>query len=66
MLLGGSLVDNAWSAPGAHGCGGPLLEGVVDEAVNHELDRPAAAGHNTAILTGKLEEAAAAAVKASE
>jgi hypothetical protein len=65
-LTGGSLVDNAWAAPGAHGCGGHLLEKVVDEAVNAELGLPAAAGHNTAILDGKLEEAAAAAVKASE
>ena len=65
-LSGGSLVDNAWAAPGAHGCGGHLLEGVVDEAVNAELGLPAAAGHNTAILNGKLEEAAAEAVKASE
>lgn len=65
-LIGGSLVDNAWAAPGAHGCGGPLVEGVVDAAVNAELGLPAAAGHNTAILSGKLEEAAAAAVKASE
>ncbi len=65
-LTGGSLVDNAWAAPGAHGCGGPLVEGIVDEAVNAELGIPAAAGHNTAILNGKLETAAAAAVKASE
>jgi len=66
ILSGGSLVDNAWAAPGAHGCGGHLLEGVVDAAVNAELGLPAAAGHNTAILNGKLEEAVAAAVKASE
>ncbi len=65
-LTGGSLVDNAWASPAAHGCGGKLFEGVVDEAVNKELGLPSAAGHNTAILNGKLEEAEAAAVKASE
>jgi hypothetical protein len=65
-LVGGSLVDNAWSAPGAHGCGGWLLEGLVDPAVNAELGLPSAAGHNTAILTGKLEIATAPAVRASE
>jgi hypothetical protein len=65
-LTGGSLVDNAWASPAAHGCGGKLFEGVVDEAVNKELGLPSAAGHNTAILNGNLEEAAAAAVKASE
>lgn len=65
-LSGGSLVDNTWAAPGAHGCGGKLFEGVVDEAVNKELGLPAAAGSNTAILDGNLEEAVAEAVKASE
>jgi hypothetical protein len=65
-LTGGSLVDNTWAAPGAHGCGGKLFEGIVDEAVNKELGLPAAAGNNTAILDGNLEEAVAAAVKASE
>jgi hypothetical protein len=65
-LTGGSLVDNAWAAPGAHGCGGKLFEGIVDEAVNKELGLPAAAGNNTAILSGSLEEAVAEAVKASE
>ncbi len=66
ILNGGSLVENAWAAPGAHGCGGWLLEGLIDPAVDAALGLPSAAGHNTAILTGKLEVAAAAAVKASE
>jgi hypothetical protein len=65
-LIGGSLVDNTWAAPGASGCGGKALEGIIDGAVNSELGLPAAAGHNTAILNGNLELAAAAAVKASE
>ncbi len=65
-LTGGSLVDNAWAAPGASGCGGFFLEGLIDPAVNAALGIPAAAGNNTAILNGKLETAAAAAVKASE
>jgi len=65
-LTGGSLVDNAFSAPGAHGCGGFLLELLVDPAINAELGLPSAAGHNTAILNGKLALASAEAVKASE
>jgi hypothetical protein len=66
-LTGGSLVENAFSAPGSHGCGTiKLFEGIVDEAVNAELGVPSAAGHNTAILNGSLEEAYAPAVKASE
>jgi hypothetical protein len=65
-LTGGSLVDNAFAAPGAHGCGSPLVEKIVDEAVDVELGIPAAAGHNTAILNGKFETATASAVRASE
>jgi len=65
-LIGGSLVDNTWAAPGASGCGGKALEGIIDPAVNAELGLPAAAGHNTAILNGNIELAAAEAVKASE
>ncbi len=65
-LKGGSLVDNAFAAPGAKGCGGWLLEGLIDPAVNAALGLPAAAGHNTAILNGNLDAAVAAAVKASE
>lgn len=60
-----SLVNNSFAAPGAEGCGG-ILSFLVDPAVNAELGIPATAGHNTAILNGKLEQADAAAVKASE
>ncbi len=66
VLSGGSLVDNAWSAPGAHGCGGFFLEGLLDPAVDAELGLPSAAGHNTAILNGVLKIASPEAVKASE
>jgi hypothetical protein len=65
-LTGGSLVDNAFAAPGASGCGGFLLEWLIDPAVNAALGIPAAAGNNTAILNGKFETATAAAVRASE
>jgi len=64
-LLGGSLVDNAFAAPEATGCGAPF-SALVDKLVDSVFGVPAAAGLNTAILTGKLEQAAAAAVKASE
>jgi hypothetical protein len=65
ILSGGSLVDNAFAAPGATGCGGSFSS-LVDPLVDSVFGVPAAAGHNTAILTGRLEEANAAAVKASE
>ncbi len=65
VLSGGSLVDNAFAAPEATGCGGSFSK-LVDPLVDSVFGVPAAAGHNTAILTGKLEEAVAEAVKASE
>jgi len=50
---GFKLVENAFSAPGASGCGGFLLELLIDPAVNLKLGLPSAAGHNTAVLTGE-------------
>ena len=64
-LSGGKLVNNSYAAPGAEGCGG-RFSSIVDPAVNAELSLPSAAGHNTAILEGKLSTANAEAVKASE
>ena len=64
-LSGGRLVNNSFAAPEATGCGEPF-SALVDKAVDAELGVPAAAGHNTAILEGKLSTANAAAVKASE
>jgi hypothetical protein len=57
-----SLVDNAFSVPGASGCGG-LLFLVVDPLVDLSAGVPAAAGHNTAIMNGSLETATVAAVE---
>ena len=64
-LNGGKLVNNSFAAPGAEGCGG-FLSFLIDPAVNSTLGIPAAAGHNTAVLEGKLSTANAAAVRASE
>ena len=64
-LKNNSLVNNSFAAPGAEGCGG-LLSFLIDPAVDAEVGIPAAAGHNTAVLTGTVETANAAAVKASE
>ena len=58
-----SLVDNAFSVPGANGCAEPLSL-VVDPAVDLQVGLPAAAGENTAILNGTLEAAGARQVKA--
>jgi len=65
VIKGNKVVDNAFSAPGAEGCG----EGfsfIVDPLVDSLLGVPAAAGHNTAILEGSLQNATAEAVKNSE
>jgi len=65
ILRKNSLVNNSFAAPEAEGCGG-FFSFLIDPAVDAELELPSAAGHNTAILNGTQEVAAAAAVKASE
>jgi hypothetical protein len=62
LVLTGTLVDNAFAAPGARGC--TLLPLVGDLAVNTKVGLPSAAGTNTAIMGGATEEASARAVKA--
>jgi hypothetical protein len=62
---GGRLVNNTFSAPGVEGCGGGLSF-LVDPLVNSILGVPAGSGKNSAVLEGKIQDAAAKAVKASE
>jgi len=57
------LVDNAWAAPGVNGCGGFLVELLLNPIINSASGLPAAAGKNTAILKGTLNVASAAAVR---
>jgi hypothetical protein len=59
------LVDNAWSAPAASGCG-EFFSFLIDPIVDAKLGLPSAAGHNTAILGGELKATPALAVVASE
>jgi hypothetical protein len=54
-LKDAKLVDNAWSAPGASGCGG-LFSLILDPILNASSGLPAAAGHNTAILINTIYE----------
>jgi len=61
-----TLVDNAWSAPGATGCGGPLVELLLDPVVNVSGGLPAAAGKNTAILNTVAYFGSAAAVRKND
>jgi hypothetical protein len=70
ILKKNELVNNTFAAPGAEGCGSQILfglfTGIIDSAVNSQLELPSVSGNNTAILKGTLENASAAAVKASE
>lgn len=63
--VGDKLVGNAFSVPAAEGCGG-IFSLLVDPVIDLKLGLPSAAGKNTAILKGNLEQAEAEAVKASE
>ncbi len=65
VLSENSLVDNAYSAPAASGCG-EFFSFIIDPLVDSKLGLPSASGHNTAILTGTLKSAEASAVIASE
>jgi len=55
------LVDNAWSAPAATGCGG-LLAFLVNPIVNGQLGTTTA-GHNTAVLVNTINVATSFAVQ---
>jgi hypothetical protein len=61
-LKGSELVDNAWSAPSASGCGG-ILSFLVNPIINAQIGLPSAAGKNTAILKGSINVATAFAVR---
>jgi hypothetical protein len=52
VLKNNKIVDNAWSAPAASGCGG-ILSFLVTPIINSQLGTTTA-GHNTAILTGNV------------
>jgi hypothetical protein len=65
VLKNNSLVDNAFAAPAAEGCGG-LFSFLIDPILDSKIGLPAAAGHNTAILNGTLKTTSAEAVIKSE
>ena len=56
------LVDNAWAAPGASGCGG-IFSFLIDPILNLAAGLPASAGHNTAVLVNSVDLASTAALK---
>jgi hypothetical protein len=64
-IKGGKLVDGTYAAPGVNGCGG-IFSFLVDPLVDSILGTPSPSGKNSATLEGKLQDAVAAEVKASE
>jgi hypothetical protein len=64
-LEGANLVDNAWSAPKASGCGG-ILSPLVTPIINGRLGLPSAAGHNSAVLKSTISVATAVAVRKND
>jgi hypothetical protein len=64
-ISGGKLVNNTFKAPATSGCGG-IFSFLVDPLVSSILGVPAGEGKNSAILEGKLQDARAKSVKASE
>jgi hypothetical protein len=64
-LTNNKLVDNAWSAPSASGCGG-ILSFLVNPIINTQVGLPAAAGKNTAVLNNTILTATAKAVKTND
>ncbi|HEX5610841.1 MAG TPA: hypothetical protein VFX45_12210 [Solirubrobacterales bacterium] len=64
-VSGGKLVNGTFAAPGANGCGG-IFSFFIDPLVNSIIGLPSASGKNNATLEGKLQDALAEFVKASE
>ncbi len=62
QINGTDLVDNTWSAPTASGCGGAIVELILDPIVNASVGLPSAAGHNVASLVNTISTATATAV----
>ncbi len=61
QIKSNSLVNNSFAAPKTNGCGG-LFEFLIGPIINSTLGVPSAAGTNTAILNGTLDQAGAEAV----
>lgn len=53
QLEGVSLVDNTWSAPHASGCGGFLIEYLINPIIDSQIGLPSASGVNESVLTGQ-------------
>lgn len=65
IYKGDSLLENAFSVPGATGCGG-VEEKLIDPLLDEKYGLPSADGNSAVILNGTTEFASAEAVRKSE
>jgi hypothetical protein len=65
-LKNNKIVDNAWAAPGVNGCGGFLIELILNPIINAAAGLPAKAGTNTAILKSTVSSSPAVTVKKND
>lgn len=63
-LTGAELVENDWAAPAAHGCGGPIVELIIDPILDSSAGLPSPAGKNEAVLVNNIHLASVGAVNA--
>lgn len=49
------LVDNAFSVPGAQGCGNILDSAVIDQVIDSDIGLPSEAGKNKVIMNGEVK-----------
>jgi hypothetical protein len=49
-LTNSTFVENNWSAPHANGCGGAIVELILDPIIDSQIGTPSPAGVNEAIL----------------
>jgi hypothetical protein len=62
QINGTKLVENNWSAPHASGCGGAIVELILDPIIDSQVGLPSAAGKNVANLTNTISLATATSV----
>ena len=65
-LKGNVLVDKTWAAPGVTGCGGPIVELLLNPVVNVSAGLPSAAGKNAAVLKNTIYQSAAVTVNQND
>jgi hypothetical protein len=56
-LIGTELVENNWAAPKASGCGGFLIEYLINPIINASVGLPSAAGKNEVVLQDTIHVA---------